>query len=127
GRATRDLETVLAKDPGNVSAMLVRADLFLDDGQPAAALETLKAVDATKGPPAYLVSLTRARAALALDVESLAEESLQAALDAQPGLCEALGLQYSLARRRDAVERGDTLVEAQRGCPGMVVRQAEHA
>jgi tetratricopeptide (TPR) repeat protein len=127
GRATRDLESVLAKDPGNVSALLVRADLFLDDGQPAAALETLKGVDATKGPPAYLVSLTRARAALALDVESLAEESLQAALDAQPGLCEALGLQYSLARRRDAVERGDTLVEAQRGCPGMVVRQAEHA
>ncbi|QSQ20060.1 DUF3858 domain-containing protein [Pyxidicoccus parkwayensis] len=127
GRATRDLEAVLAKDASNVAAMLVRADLFLDDGQPAAALETLKAVDATKGPPPFLVSLTRARAALALDVESLAEESLQTALDAQPGLCEALGLQYSLARRRDAVERGDSLVEAQRGCPGVTVREAEHA
>jgi tetratricopeptide (TPR) repeat protein len=127
GRATRDLEAVLAKDPGNVAALLLRADLFLDDGQPASALEALKAVDATKGPVSQTVSLLRARAALALDVEALAEESLVAALEVAPGLCEALGLQYSLARRRDAVERGDTLVEAQRGCPGMAAREAEHA
>ncbi|WP_164007843.1 DUF3858 domain-containing protein [Pyxidicoccus trucidator] len=127
GRATRDLESVLSKDPGNVAALLVRADLFLDDGQPAAAMETLKSVDATKGPVPHLVSLLRARAALALDVEALAEESLEAALEVQPGLCEALGLQYSLARRRDAVERGDALVEAQRGCPGTAAREAEHA
>ncbi|MFP2933804.1 tetratricopeptide repeat protein, partial [Pyxidicoccus sp. 3LG] len=117
GRATRDLEAVLAKDPGNVGALLVRADLFLDDGQAAAALETLKAVDASKGPVSPAVFLTRARAALALDVEALAEESLEAALEAQPGLCEALGLQYNLARRRDAVERGNALVEAQARLP----------
>jgi len=127
GRATRDLEAVLAKDPGHVAARLMRADLFLDDGQAAPALEALKAVDTTQGPVSHHVFLLRARAALALDVEALAEESLAAALEAQPGLCEALGLQYNLARRRDAVERGDTLVEAQRGCPGTAAREAEHA
>ncbi|MBZ4415109.1 DUF3858 domain-containing protein [Myxococcus sp. RHSTA-1-4] len=127
GRATRDLEAVLAKDPGNVAALLVRADLFMDDGQPAASLETLKAVDPAAAAASPAVSMARARAALALDVEALAEESLTVALEAQPGHCEALGLQYNLARRRDAVERGDRLVEALSGCPGAVVREAEHA
>ncbi|MCP3104591.1 tetratricopeptide repeat protein [Myxococcus sp. K15C18031901] len=127
GRATRDLEAVLTKDPGNVAALLQRADLFMDDGQPASALETLKTageVSPKAGPPLYLL---RARAALALDVDSLAEESLTQALQLQPRLCEALGLQYNLARRRDAVERADALVESQRDCPGFQVRLAEHA
>jgi tetratricopeptide (TPR) repeat protein len=127
GRATRDLEAVLAKDPGNVAALLVRADLSLDDGQPAAALETLKSVDPALAAASAAVAMERARAALALDVEALAEESLAVALEAQPGHCEALGLQYNLARRRDAVERADRLAQAQRGCPGGVVREAEHA
>ncbi|RKH32829.1 DUF3858 domain-containing protein [Corallococcus sicarius] len=126
GRATRDLEAALAKDPGNVAALLLRADLFLDDGQPATALDTLKtARDAVK-PAGFPVHLLLARAALALDVDALAETSLASALEAQPGLCEALGLQYSLARRRDAMARSDELVKAQEGCPGADARKVDH-
>ncbi|CAM3080364.1 hypothetical protein G4177_04845 [Corallococcus sp. ZKHCc1 1396] len=126
GRATRDLEAALAKDPGNVGALLLRADLFLDDGQAASALDTLKtARDAVK-PAGFPVHLLLARAALALDVDAQAETALASALEAQPGLCEALGLQYSLARRRDAVARTDELVKAQEGCPGADARLVEH-
>lgn len=126
GRATRDLEAALGKDPGNVAALLLRADLFLDDGQAATALDTLKtARDAVK-PAGFPVHLLLARAALALDVDAQAETSLAAALEAQPGLCEALGLQYSLARRRDAVARTDALMKAQEGCPGADSRLVEH-
>lgn len=126
GRATRDLEAALAKDPGNVSALLLRANLFLDDGQPATALDTLKtARDAVK-PAGFPVHLLLARAALALDVDAQAEVALASALEAQPGLCEALGLQYSLARRRDAVARTDELVKAQEGCPGADARRVDH-
>ncbi|WP_375756655.1 tetratricopeptide repeat protein [Corallococcus exercitus] len=126
GRATRDLEAALAKDPSNVAALLLRADLFLDDGQPATALDTLKtARDAVK-PAGFPVHILLARAALALDVDAQAEVALAAALEAQPGLCEALGLQYSLARRRDAVARTDELVKAQEGCPGADARRVDH-
>ncbi|WP_163866376.1 tetratricopeptide repeat protein [Myxococcus eversor] len=127
GRATRDLEALLPKDPGNVAALLLRADLFMDDGQPASALETLKTASEAVQPPGFPLFLMRARAALTLDVDALAEESLAAALQIQPNLCEALGLQYNLARRRDAVERSDSLVAAQRNCPGVQARQADHA
>ncbi|RKH12713.1 DUF3858 domain-containing protein [Corallococcus sp. CA047B] len=126
GRATRDLEAALAKDPGNVAALLLRADLFLDDGQAATALETLKSARDAVKPGGFPVHLLLARAALALDVDAQAETSLAAALEAQPGLCEALGLQYSLAKRRDAVARTDELVKAQEGCPGADARLVEH-
>ncbi|WP_338870179.1 tetratricopeptide repeat protein [Myxococcus stipitatus] len=127
GRATRDLEALLSKDPGNVAALLLRADLFMDDGQPASALETLKTASEAVQPPGFPLFLARARAALTLDVDALAEESLEAALQIQPRLCEALALQYNLARRRDAVERADALLEAQGDCPGVEARRADHA
>ncbi|WP_426747951.1 tetratricopeptide repeat protein [Myxococcus faecalis] len=127
GRATRDLEALLSKDPTHVAALLLRADLFMDDGQAASALETLKTASEAVQPPGFPLFLMRARAALTLDVDALAEESLAAALQLQPQLCEALGLQYNLARRRDAVERSNTLVEAQKDCPGVAARRADHA
>lgn len=127
GRATRDLEAALAKDPGDVAALLLRAELSLNDNQPAAALETLKTAKAAAKPAGWPVSLLEARAAMALEVESAAEESLDAALQAQPKLCDALSLRYSLARRRDAVARADELVDSMQGCPGALTRSAEHA
>ncbi|ATB31182.1 DUF3857 domain-containing protein [Melittangium boletus] len=127
GRATRDLEAVLSRDPGDVTALLVRAELSLNDNQPAAALETLKTARAAVKNAGWPVFLLEARAALALEVDSSAEESLQGALQAQPGLCEALGLRYSLARRRDAVERADELIASMENCPGAIVRAADHA
>ena len=71
--------------------------------------------------------LLRARAALALEVDAQAEEALAAALEAQPQLCEALSLRYSLAPRRDAVEQTDQLVADFARCAGAQTRVAEHA
>jgi tetratricopeptide (TPR) repeat protein len=127
GRATRDLEAALAKDPGDITALLLRAELSLNDGQPAAAMETLKTARAAAKQAGWPVYLLEARTAMALEVESAAEEGLEAALQAQPGLCDALGLRYGLARRRDAVARADELVASLAGCPGALVRAAEHA
>ncbi|WP_257452600.1 DUF3857 domain-containing protein [Archangium lipolyticum] len=127
GRATRDLETALAKDAGDVAALLLRAELTLNDGQAASALETLKTARAAAKTPGWPVELLEARAALALGVDNQVEESLAAALKQQPGLCEAQTLRYGLARRRDAVSRADELVGALAGCPGAIARAAEHA
>ncbi|PTL82200.1 DUF3857 domain-containing protein [Vitiosangium sp. GDMCC 1.1324] len=127
GRATRDLEAALAKDPGDVNALLLRAELTLNDGQAAAAQETLKTAKAAAKPAGWPVYLLEARAALALEVESAAEESLDAAIQAQPKLCDALGLLYGLARRRDAVARADELISSMEGCPGWLSRATEHA
>jgi tetratricopeptide (TPR) repeat protein len=127
GRATRDLEAVLAQDAGDVVALLVRAELALADNQPTTALETLKKARTAATPTGWPVSLMEARAAVALELDSTAEESLVAALQAQPGLCEAQALRYSLARRRDAVTRADELMASLEGCPGALNRAAEHA
>ncbi|WNG44494.1 DUF3857 domain-containing protein [Archangium minus] len=127
GRATRDLEAALAKDPGDVTALLLRAELTLNDGQAAAALETLKTARAAAKPAGWPVYLLEARAALTLEVDSAAEESLLAALQEQPGLCDAQGMRYALARRRDAVTRTDELMASLEGCPGALARAAEHA
>jgi hypothetical protein len=127
GRATRDLEAVLAKDPRDVVAQLLRAELALNDNQPAAAMEALKAAREVAGPEGFPVHLMMARAALALDVEAQAEDVVTQALEAQAGLCEGLGLRYSLARRLDAVARADETVAALEKCPGGQARAAEHA
>ena len=50
-------------------------------------------------------------------MDAQAEEALSAALKAQPKLCDALSLQYSLARRRDAAALMDQLVKDFRGLP----------
>jgi tetratricopeptide (TPR) repeat protein len=127
GRATRDLEATLAKDPRDVSALLMRAELSLNDGQPAAAQEALKSAQELAGPSSHPVHLLRARAAIALQVDAQAEEALDAALRAQPRLCEALALRYTLARRRDAVALTDQLITELNGCYGSRTRAAEHA
>ncbi|HSP77462.1 MAG TPA: DUF3857 domain-containing protein, partial [Myxococcaceae bacterium] len=127
GRTTRDLEATLAKDPGDVAALLLRAELALNESQPSSAMEALKTARAAVTPPGWPVHLLEARAALALGVESHAEESLDAAPQAPPGLCEAQALRYGLARRRDAVARADEAVAELEGCPGALLRAAEHA
>ncbi|WP_224242262.1 tetratricopeptide repeat protein [Hyalangium gracile] len=127
GRATRDLEAVLAKDPRDVSALLLRAELALSDSQPISAQEVLKTALEIAGPESYPLQMLRARAAIALQVDAQAEEALSAALEAQPKLCEALSLRYSLARRRDASELMEQLVADFAGCPNSQARVAEHA
>jgi tetratricopeptide (TPR) repeat protein len=127
GRATRDLEVVQAKDPSNVAALLLRAELALSDSQPTTAQEVLKNAQEHAGPSSFPFHLLKARTAVALGVDAQAEDALAAALKAQPHLCEALGLRYSLARRRDAAAVMDQLMTEFTGCPGMLNRVAEHA
>ncbi|WP_224361161.1 tetratricopeptide repeat protein [Hyalangium versicolor] len=127
GRATRDLEAVLAKDPKDVSALLLRAELALADSQPASAQEVLKTALELTGPENYPVQMLRARAAISLQVDAQAEEALSAALKAQPKLCDALSLRYSLARKRDASALMDQLVADFAGCSNAQARVAEHA
>ncbi len=127
GRATRDLEALLTKDPKDVSALLLRAELALGDSQPSVAQEALKSALELTGPENAPAQLLRARAAIALDVDAQAEEALSAAIKAQPRHCDALSLRYSLARRRDASALMDQLVSDFTGCPGSRGRAAEHA
>jgi tetratricopeptide (TPR) repeat protein len=127
GRATRDLEVVLAKDPRNVAALLLRAELALGDSQPAIAMEVLKNAQAHVGASSFPFHLLKARTELALGADAQAEETLQQALAAQPGLCEALGLRYTVARRRDASAAMEQLIPEFTGCPGALNRAAEHA
>jgi tetratricopeptide (TPR) repeat protein len=127
GRAARDLEALLGKDPGNVAAQLLRAELLLGDSQATSAMEVLKKAQEYAGTGSYPFHLLKARTEVALEVDAQAEESLAAALAAQPRLCEALGLRYNLARRRDATSAMDQLVSQFTGCPGALNRVAEHA
>ncbi|HEX8704527.1 MAG TPA: tetratricopeptide repeat protein, partial [Myxococcaceae bacterium] len=127
GRATRDLDALLAKDPGNVAAQLLRAELALGDNQATTALEVLKKAQEHVGTGSYPFHLLKARTEIALEVDAQAEESLTAALAIQPRLCEALGLRYSLARRRDATKAMDERITGVSGCPGALNRVAEHA
>jgi predicted Zn-dependent protease len=127
GRAAKYLEVLLKKDPGNVAAQLLRAELALGDNQATTAMEAIKNAQEHAGAGSYPFHLLKARTEVALEVEAQAEASLTAALAAQPRLCEALGLRYSLARRRDATAVMDQLVSQFTGCPGALNRAAEHA
>ncbi|MGQ0508367.1 MAG: hypothetical protein ACT4TC_23965, partial [Myxococcaceae bacterium] len=110
GRAARDVEATLEKDPGDVNALLLGATLALDDSRLPEAAELIKRARAALSPAPFPIALLQARVDLALGVEAQADQSALEALKAQPGLCEAEGLRYDLARRRDAVALADQLV-----------------
>jgi len=102
GRATRDLEAALAKDPKDVSALMLRAELALGDSQAASAQEALKTALEIAGPESYPLQMLRARAAIALEVDAEAEEALSAALKALPGVARAAGVASSSPRQRSS-------------------------
>ncbi|HZA49482.1 MAG TPA: tetratricopeptide repeat protein, partial [Myxococcaceae bacterium] len=126
-RATRDLEATLEREPRDVSALLSRARLALEDGRHAEALELVKRARAAQVPPGFPVPLLRARVDLSMGLDALAAEDAAEALSTQPGLCEARWLLYDLARRRDAIAVADDVMGKANGCPGARTRRAEHA
>lgn len=126
GRATRDVDATLEKDKGHVEALLTRAALAMEDGRLTEAAEWIKQGRAAHEPVSAPLLLLQARVELALGIEAQAEQSLLAALKAEPGLCEALALRYDLARRRDAVALSDALLSELKGCPDPWIREAEH-
>jgi cellulose synthase operon protein C len=127
GRATRDYEATIEKDPGDVNALLSLANLALDDGRAPEASDFAKQARAGHGSVGYTVPLLQARIAVALGAEAQAEQLAMEALSIQPGLCDANVLRYDLARRRDAAALADQLVDALAQCPGGESRAAEHA
>ena len=127
GRATRDLETTLDKDSGDVHSLLESAALAVEDQRYAEATQLLKRARDAHPAAGYPLVMLQARLQLAMGVDAQAEESAVEALAAQPGLCEALVLRYDLARRHDAVAREDELLESAAACPGALARKAEHS
>jgi cellulose synthase operon protein C len=128
GRANRELEAALAQDPGLIAARLVLAQLVLDDGRPLDAWEHLKqAKTQAKGAPSAAALALEARIQLALGLDASAASTAHAADAALAGHCDALLLEYDLARRRDAVAEADTLLPKTSHCAGWLSRQAEHA
>ncbi len=124
GRANRELEAALTKDPGLVVAQLLSAQLVLDDGRQLEALEQVKrAKAATKVVPGTLLAL-QARIELALGLDAAAALTARDAATALGSSCDALLLQYDLARRRDAVADADALLPATSHCPGWLARSA---
>lgn len=122
GRATRELEAALAKDPGFVAAKMVTAQLALDEGRQVEALEQARAAKAAHTPAGANVLLLQARIELAMGLDAAAAASARDAEAALAGSCESLILQYDLARRRDAVDEGRKLLDRARHCPGSLLR-----
>jgi len=127
GRATRDLEAALAKDSGFIQARMLIAQLALDDGRQLDALTLIKAARGASGPAlgAPLLQL-QAHVELSLGLEAQAAVTAREAEKALPGSCDALLLQYDVARRRDAIAEGDALLAATAHCSSALARSAEH-
>ena len=126
GRATRELEAALLKDPNLVAAKMATAQLALDDGRQLEALEQARAARDAHAPPGAPVLQLLARVELSLGLDAAAALTARDAEAALPGACEALMLQYDLARRRDAVALGDALLTKSSHCNGALSRSAEH-
>jgi tetratricopeptide (TPR) repeat protein len=126
GHATRELEAALAKDPGFIAAMMTTAQLALDDGRQLDALEQLKRARASDAHPGAPLLQEQARVELALGLDAQAASTARAAEAAWPGTCDALLLQYDVARRRDAVAEADALLTRTAACPNGLARTAEH-
>ena len=127
GRATRDLESLLAVDPKNVAALLARGQLALADGRQIDAAEWLKRARAAHSPAGWPVLLLQTRLELQTGVDATVDETAKALLQEYPGFCDAVALRYDLARRRDAVALADELIGQLSSCPGALTRTAEHA
>ncbi len=126
GRATRDLEVAVERDPANVGALLARGFLAINDqrvDQAVALAARARAAHSPVGTP--LLSL-ESRIALAQGVDAQADTLARQSLEQVPGLCEALLVRYDVARRRDAVATSDGLLDALSTCPGEQLRRVNH-
>lgn len=126
GRATRELENALAKDPGLVAAKMLTAQLALDDGRQLEAMDQVRAAKAAHQPAGASVLTLLARIELALGLDAAAATTAKEAEKALGGSCEALLLQYDIARRRDAIAEADALLDASSHCSGSLLRSADH-
>jgi tetratricopeptide (TPR) repeat protein len=126
GRATRDLEVAVERDPGNVGALLTRGFLAVDDQRVDQAVELARRARAAHSPVGFRVLGLEARIAWAQGVDAQADVLSRQSLEQVPGLCEALAGRYDVARRRDAMATADGLVDGLKTCPAEQLRRAEH-
>lgn len=125
-RATRELETVLSKDPGDVRSLLAASRIALNEARTSDAQELVARARAA-GPAGAMVLIQEAFVAVATGAEAKADELAKEALAAQPGLCQALRMRFDLARRRDAIEASEQALQAAAACQGHLSRAAELA
>jgi len=126
GRATRDLEVAVERDPVNVGALLARGLLAVNDQRVDQAVGLAARARAAHTPVGTPVLGLEARIALAQGVDAQADTLARESLARIPGLCEALLVRYDVARRRDAVATTDGLLDAIVTCPGEQLRRVSH-
>lgn len=123
GRAAKELEDALTKDPSFVPALRAQSEAAAGDGRMLEALERATAARLkTQDASLYLLE---ARAQLALGDDAAAVASAKRALALDEGHCEALGLSYDVARRRDAASEAAALHEKLARCPQGLSRLEE--
>ena len=126
GRATRDLEEAVERDPQNVGALLSRGFLAVNDQRVDQAVALAARARAAHSPAGYPLLSLEARIASAQGVDAQADTLARRSLDQVPGLCEALSLRYDIARRRDAIGTADALVDPLSTCPTEQLRRVNH-
>jgi tetratricopeptide (TPR) repeat protein len=126
GRATRDLELAVERDPKNTGAYLARGLLAVDDQRVDQAVELAARARASHTPVGYPVLALESRVAWAQSVDAQTDALARQSLDLIPGLCEATTARYDVARRRDAVAIADGLVGGLATCPGEQLRAVNH-
>ena len=126
GRATRDLEVAIERDPKNVGALLARGLLAVSDQRVDQAVSLAARARAAYSPVGTPVLSLESRIALAQGVDAQADTLARQSLDQIAGLCEALLVRYDVARRRDAVTVTDGLLDPISSCPGEQLRRVSH-
>jgi predicted Zn-dependent protease len=126
GRATRDLEVAVERDPANVGALVSRGLLAINDQRVDQAVGLASRARAAHSPVGTTVLALESRIALAQGVDAQADTLARQSLDQISGLCEAVLVRYDVARRRDAVATTDSLLDAISTCPGEQLRRVNH-
>jgi cellulose synthase operon protein C len=126
GRATRDLEVAVERDPRNVGALLSRGLLAVNDQRVDQAVALAARARTAHSPVGTPLLGLEARIAMAQGVDAQADTLSRQSLEQTPGLCEALQLRYDVARRRDAVATTDGLLDSMATCPGEQLRRVTH-
>ncbi|HZJ55096.1 MAG TPA: hypothetical protein VFD38_13225, partial [Myxococcaceae bacterium] len=126
GRATRDLEVAVERDPANVGALVARGFLAVNDQRVDQAVGLASRARAAHSPVGTPVLSLESRIALAQGVDAQADTLARQSLEQISGLCEALLVRYDVARRRDAIATTDSLLDAISTCPGEQLRRVNH-
>ncbi|MEN9797164.1 MAG: hypothetical protein RL653_860 [Pseudomonadota bacterium] len=125
GRAARDLDAALSRDGGDVAALLLRAQLALDDGRLPEAASLVSRARTAAPAPSPAVALFDARVNAALGLDGLADERAAEAAGLPGAPCDALALRLDLAQRRGAAAVQETLLRQLSGCAAEPGRRVE--